>query len=605
VRLILACLLMWPLLVGAVARDLDDCTIGSTPTALAPLDLDNCTINDGDDITGILTGLASTYGDVYVRAPSETLSVISKTITITTATDFVFLEDQSAANRLTITHDDATDQSRMWRITNATEVRVGGPNLGMTLIGTHEGLGVAVDSGAKGLIELVLDNATNPALADIRANFHKTWHSGIVVRGGANGSTAETTASRFQQVNIAGRFLSSGVNIQGGAMDVWADPDRTVVMDPWVRVNGWDGAVAQTDSGVPIGCMDTDRLQYAAVVFYMQDIRRITGGVTLEYGGPNASIFLAKYIGNGANDPYIVRIKDFGFSGPLSMTGYPSGTMVRKAYDITVMKHDPLPLYGLTGQGSRHIRFTQLPATYGNGMRSNSITGACAVGNETVNTGASGTPLIWRGEASRDGQAGQFITAFVDVTFDGVTEWEQMENGTNREYAQASGYQPDDSPGPSDPDRSYGHVLRASQRTNMPGIVAIHDTDTVTGPGSWYQIGIAGRVTNNSTVINAKDNAVTDTHVHGTIVIGDNSTGTVVDNVDFTGSARAIITVASGADVTVTDLCVPNGSTITGTGTLTYEGSSESLPYTIPNGTSNCSITADPSPGPVTGGGVE
>jgi hypothetical protein len=82
----------------------------ATPTALAPLDLDTCEIDDGDDITGILTGLASTYGDVYVRAPSRTANGCMRPIPCSRWTISTFYEDESAANTLTQSFADSARQ---------------------------------------------------------------------------------------------------------------------------------------------------------------------------------------------------------------------------------------------------------------------------------------------------------------------------------------------------------------------------------------------------------------------------------------------------------------------------------------------------------------
>jgi hypothetical protein len=57
--------------------------------------------------------------------------------------------------------------------------------------------------------------------------------------------------------------------------------------------------------------------------------------------------------------------------------------------------------------------------------------------------------------------------------------------------------------------------------------------------------------------------------------------------------------------VTASALCVPAGSTITGSGQLTYDGTARTLPYTIsPTTGCNLATIADPAPSPPTGGVV-
>jgi hypothetical protein len=615
VRALLVLLLCWPLAVFAVDRDLDDCTVGSTPTALAPLDLDNCTISDGDDITGILAGLATTYDDVYVKAPSRSIGV---TFTGTVefgpsgqgADEFKFFEDET--HTLRITHIPVTEDATMWRLTNVDAITIGGAGLRLTFMGTHPGLGqgkacsgtreaCTANSPNPGMITIELTDSSNPALSDIRANFRQTWGAGIRFVGGDNGSDGESTANRWQQVNVAGVFIGSGVEVGSGVMDFWVDPDRTVVMDPWNRRHGWDGGST--------GCFDEARAQTRSPPGIGGNyFRKISGGLTAEYGTPNFNIFVAKYIGNSASDRFLVRIKDYGHSGPEVLTGYPSGIRVKNgAGDETVMKHDPAFVYSFTGPTGRWLEFQQLPSTYGIGINGSSIASGCAVGNSTDNNFPTAHPQTWRAEASADAAANvPYTTAYVDVRFSAFTAW--LGASTASTYVSASGSGQDYTDEATD--RTFGHVLRVGSGSLIAGAVALLDTNTLTGPGTWYNPQLNGVTATflpggtPTKTLYPNDNTITDTNISGFVTVGAGATNTVISNVNFTGTARAVITIGTSADVTATDLCVPDGSTITGTGTLTYDGVSRTLPYTIPNSTANCSITADPRPGPVTGGGV-
>ncbi len=84
---------------------LANCTLPTfTPSEAQPFELDACAINDGDDVTLLLTDIRDRWpAGFYVRAPSRTLSVISDTIKWTSATKtYVFMEN--GANRLTVQH---------------------------------------------------------------------------------------------------------------------------------------------------------------------------------------------------------------------------------------------------------------------------------------------------------------------------------------------------------------------------------------------------------------------------------------------------------------------------------------------------------------------
>jgi hypothetical protein len=715
VRLILAALLMWPLLAGAVARDLDDCTVGSTPTASAPLDLDNCDIDDGDDITGILTGLASTYGDVYVRAPSRTANVVAA-YTVFTVDDFYFLEDQSAANRLTINHKKImpvakgsafptsgdhwyrwfwrTDESKMyrcegytapdctswverttgtfpywessvdttqatctssacngfftlWQFSNYDNVVIGGANLSLTFVGTHPGFAncslqiyVNMQTGRdltyaslcdmwQGMLDFRMTDGSVATLADVRANVRFSQHLAIASAGP---DYYHLDTNRTTQFNVAGMFYAtSGIQING-ATTVWADPDRTVLSDPYVRINGWTGGTSgETVLGLPYGCSNQvdDQVRMASVSGYL--VRQFNGGFTMEYGQFPWVMRLTGRIGTAAS-PFIVRLKDWGVSGP--GTGASAGVRPRGTGQVILFKGDPAN--DLSESPSRFVRFIKLPDTYGSGLNYNTqyveTCGTSIGGSDAANfmrfennTSGAETRDYWfefAGDWTRQPDGGDFVRG---------TELIQFGSGL-------------------DTQPNHSHTVRLAAGTAIPAdTVILRDRSTVTGPGTWGNLavthiadhsavgtlptcesGIASTLWNSVYVTwrfqtsdnrlyqcyqsgtwqwrevpTARNSTITDTNVSGVITVSANTEGTTVSNVNFTGTARAVITVGASADVTVTDLCVPNGSTITGTGTLTYEGSGQSLPYTIPNSTSNCAITADPRPGPVTGGGVE
>jgi hypothetical protein len=449
-----------------------------------------------------------------------------------------------------------------------------------------------------------LDDGSNPDLEDFRANFKNTWGQALLFQGGANGSTGEATANRWKQVNLAGVFINAGANLQSGVMDVWIDPDRTVVMDPFVRAQGWDGAVATTYAGRDIGCMDynrsTPRNGPAILGNYM---RKVTGGVTGEYGQFGVNFFATKYFGNSDTDRFLVRVKDYGSSGPTWMTGLPAGVAVKLGTTAGLMKNDPAATFGsITAADKRWIRFQQLPSTYGNGMYSFGIDEPCADGNLTSNSFASGTPFIWLAEASSDSNPTTYQNAYFNVKFSG--NWDFLSANSTRRYVGGAGSGQDYQSGEDAVDRTWGHVLSIDSGATMVGLVDVLDTGTITGPGTWSNVKIE-RVQidqNSNDYICPNDNTVTDTRIAGVVTVGTCATNTVISNVQFTGSARAIITIGDGSDVTVGDLCAPAGSTITatgtGTGTLTYEGSSQSLPFTISTDPNECSISENERPDP-------
>jgi hypothetical protein len=608
VRLLLALILMVPMLAsGAVVRLTDCGTLPGSISEGSPFDLDACNLQNGDDIALLMDDVVAEWGAVHLRAPSATRNVIYTGTQTFTGIAFTFVEDQSARNRLSIAHVPDDFDAKMWVLTNLTSLRVGGTNLSMTFVGTHPGLGTGKPcSGTRetcdwqtqvALIEVRLTDSSNPALADFRANCWMTWSSCLLFFGGAAGSDGENTVQRWQQLNLAGMFMSSGAQVTSGVMDVWVDPDRTVTTDPWNRVAGWDGEVAGVrGDGIPVGCVDNNRAMLrTGPGIGFQYARRIEGGITAEYGHISSNAFVPKYMGNSRADPYIVRFRDYGFSGPEALTGYPSGTMTKAPFG-GIMKNDPAPAYSMT-EAFRFVRFIQLPPRYGNGVQMGPITQPCATGNTTNNNTNTGSPFIWIAEASRDQVAAQYVNAWFEVTLQGITQWTDMAN--SRSYVRAACEGADASPGPTTPDRCHNNTLRATLGTSVPGSIPMLDNTTLTGPGSWYAPVIEKIVASPDVDVNPIDNSIINTHIHGFITVGISASNTVVHNVDFTNAAATILTVGAGSDVALSDLCVPSGKQITGSGTVTLDGGSAlTLPYTFGSTLTDCNITEEGPPDP-------
>jgi hypothetical protein len=235
----------------------------------------------------------------------------------------------------------------------------------------------------------------------------------------------------------------------------------------------------------------------------------------------------------------------------------------------------------------RFVRFIKLPDDYGSGPASVGISGCTESGN--AGPDADSRHLRWENSVA----SGRTNRGW-DIELAG--DWRSYAQGGTilRGTLFSTAF---------DTYRSYNNTLRIASGTTYPETFTMHDTVTAIGPGTWAGIAVADFNANNP----GRNNTVTDTQVSGVIAIDADTENTTVSNVNFTGSARAVITIGANSDATVTDLCVPDGSTITGTGTLTYEGVEQSpdwSPFNIPNGTAECSITADGRPDPPSGGSV-
>ena len=322
---------------AAIRRLSTDCTLPAfTPSEAQPFDLDACVIQDGDDITGLLTDIRSKWPrGFFVRAPSKSVSVISNTIKWPSDTKvYMFLEDENPANHMLIQHAASpTDFWTLWGFENFDTVKIGGPNRTLTFMGNHPGLAncdvqrplmlslrypaktADICDANKGLIEFRMSDGSLATLADVRANImfaqqYSIYTWGSVDEGGVT--------NKINQFNVSGlHYATSGVFFHQGVKNAWADPSHFVVSDPYIRGLGWTGVVpGQTQGGLPMGCNDQskDQVRFAGFSGYYTD--SITGGVTFEYGLHNFVQRFTGHVGSSADDPFVVRIKDWGVSGP-------------------------------------------------------------------------------------------------------------------------------------------------------------------------------------------------------------------------------------------------------------------------------------------------
>jgi hypothetical protein len=566
---------------AAVRRLATDCTLpGYTPSEAQPFDLDSCTIQNGDDITQLLTDIRSKWpSGFYVRAPSRSISVISNTINWPSDTKFyVFMEDQDANNKMLIQHaNPPTDFYTLWKFQNFDTVKIGGKNLSLTLKGNHPGLAncdvqyptytsSAICDANRGLLEFRMTDGTMANLADVRANISYAQQYSIYTWGDAG---AGGTKNKIYQLNVAGlHYATSGVFFHQGVRNAWADPNKTVISDPYMRMAGWDGSVpGASQGGLPMGCGDQNKDQVRMASFNGYYTDSVTGGITIEYGGGN---FVQRYggrFGTSAADPFVVRVKDWMVTGP-NEQGYRPGVRVKKTSEVILFKGDPHDTPD-TGQPIRFVRFVKVPSTYGDGPANSPLAG-CAYNNNTFD----GASNLIRLENSTDKLNRDWY-----VTLSG--DW-----NTNFVRGELFLFA-------FDPSRSYRHTLNADSGTTITDLITMYDTDTVTGPGTYTNI----RVSDYSASTQGQANTITATNVTGSVLIDANTATTTISNVDFKGSARTIITVGSGSSAVVSHLCAAAGSNITGAGKLTYDGVDVTMPFTV-SGANNCSDGSPPVPMP-------
>jgi hypothetical protein len=582
-------------------RRLTEITAPATISEASPLDLDLFNLQAGDDISLLLTDIVSRYGAVYVRAPSKSVQVVCDTISFTVG-NFVFLEDENAANKLTIQHapsggdtaqisiNGATQYKKpcLWYFVDPVSVKIGGSNLSITFIGTHRGLGTKdyltppYTSGPKateniGLIDVYMASGSSPDLFDFRANIRHAERYAIYTYNAyvVQGSTVYGgDAYRIKQINVAGTFWSTaGVFFHQGAKNVWFDPDRTVISDPYLRGLQWTGTVTSTAvlDGVTRSIGQTTGYEGTAAWYRTSSggsygAASLTGGMTFEYGNQN---FVQRFPGSigTASQPFIVRLKDWCVSGP--GTGYPAGVTTTAPVQMILFKGDPAESYGNT-QPFRHLHFIKLPSTYGDGCAFN--------GDNLVRVEANDFNGI--------------LNYGYSVKFSG--NW-------NTNFWRGDVFKFEYSTDPAC--RTWGHVLSIPSGTTYSTTLDMLDTDTAQGPGTFTNIR-----TTTATNVTSQANIIRDCYISGAITIGAATGTTTVRNVQFTGSARVVMTIASGTTVNAYALSAPAGSTITGTGTLNYSATVggaatlRTLPFSVPTG--DASIVANGVPNSPANGSI-
>ncbi len=585
---------------AATRRLESDCKIpnGFVAAATAPFDLDWCVLQDRDDVHRLLLDIANRWpGSVYVRAPSATLTLETDTTdwSIDPARpvkNFSFIEDEDTANRLTLRHRSKPSNGYvLWRFVDFKSIRIGGANRALTFQGTHPGLGNGNPETNSGLLDFRLAGGGLPQLLDVRANVRDAQDYGFYIGGGPSAARIGGKLDRVEQLNLAGQFWNAPVFVHAGVQSLWFDPDSLVISDPYNRVMGWDGAVATTVNGRRIGCIDRNRKQSRASGGSFYYVDRASGGLTLEYGTLSFIPRMVGEVGKSEADPFVIRIKDWGASGPQSQTGLTSGVAVKQSVEAIVFKGDSHPDYGRAAP-FRFLRFELLESEFGNGVYSPAIASGCAPGNPTSNFFESGYSNLFRLEANRGGQPYRNVNAYWSLELQGDFDGSFIGKGP----LLYTSFEPEDTPGPPEPDRSYGHVILLGPGTSIKDSVNLLDHITATGAGTWRDLTVKSVVLASGRVLTPVDNVVRDTNVRGLIDVASGAVGTRVLNVDFrAGPARTIIRAGARSQVDVQDICAPMGSRIEGQGRVLLDGLALALPYTV-RASGGCDSGRPPSP---------
>ena len=620
-----------------------------TPSEALPIDLDlfddstNGPLVNGDDITTLLTDIASTYGTVYVRAPSRTVQVTCDTIAFTVSM-FMFLEDESPRNRLRITHLPTYPDSTKWNVcgwtnipkkpylwyfTGFNTIKIGGGNLSIDFYGTHWGAGGSRDfldpthtnpgdpiaSENSGLITAYVATSTSPDLLDFRANVFLAHRYAVYTYNGYvvdNGIPFSGTNWRIKQVNCAGLFWATyGVFFHQGCQHVWFDPDRTVFSDPYLRCTfDWKGGVTGTEvlDGVTRKYADSSQISnwvageswFRCASGGSYGVDSLTGGITYEYGYQSFVQRIMGSIGSAAQ-PFIVRVKDWCVSGP--GTEFDPGVSAIAAVQNILFKGDPGLAYGNT-EPFKFVHMKKLPSTYGAGCY-HEVANLLRVESNDYQNQNTGYDFMVSGDWYTNFWHGDVFL------FEFESDW-----GC----------------------RTWGHRLRLPAGTIYKGTIKLVDTDIITGPGEYVNVSVGNMPVAHTygtslpaspselqyylktdtqqmyvghsgawyTVPTARANVIQGAKISGILTIDARTGTTTVSNVNFTGTATDLINVGASSVLNISNITIASGKRIIGSGTVYLDGSGTplTLPYTFASAKSDAVISSNGTPNPPSGGSV-
>ena len=522
-----------------------------------PIQLDWFEVEEGDNITDVLHNYSTIYSPaLYVRAPNTAMTLYADPIDfgVLGITYFAFLESDVPV-LLQQTGTGAT----LWSFTDVHHLVLGSlikkdsrNDYNLTISGTWSQVNTgALGTGYGTQIGMISIEHTSVPGADawyLRLNTKNPKGQAIRFYGWAGKAYPD------QPVHI------SGIHENGfGIIGFWKGDiilENPLITDPYGRMRGWQGSTE--------GVVFKDHSEVRAGGFgWIASIGTCSGEIEFAYGdagfggGFNDSTTQIMRYGTGPDNPLIIKVRDYGYSGPAAENlGWTAGVPLDNPWFMAhALKFDGLPRWN----DPRHIelrysyeygpartsgpgQFVFLEANAADEGSSNNrevsyitwtlveIEGPIRLGVGGVNTGDAIHHLIYQGNghhvAMRGGSYSPGFYASIPLSIYDTARYGQFHD-----------------------------IIISESGSNF---------DTVWEPG-WHNRIETVTLTGELKVQNSWNNP------------GDN----IANNVTFLGAAREVINVATGASLELTNVCAPSGSTIGGGGEVLLNGSEISIPYTI------------------------
>ena len=308
-----------------------------------PIELDWYKIQNGDDITLLIKKLSALYKpDLYIRSPTTAMTITLKEIDFEKLSlkKFSFFESS-----VPITLKQIGTKGRLWSFKNMDEIVIGSKSTkshnkyNLTIEGTWSWENRSTDEHDS----MIFSFCNIIPEKNYHFRFNTINPKGPALRSWGTKGPNHTFVSGMHY-NSAFQFGTPKGTIE------FEDP---VFSDPLGYGHGWMGNI----SGDVKKSISNPRARGVTLIFS----EKVIGSLTLEYGASHLGIMFADIIGDGIDNPLIIKNKDIGYSGP-NKIGLPVGIAFKKPWFLFHdVKFDGL---GKEVPGNRYLKLIE-NNTYG------------------------------------------------------------------------------------------------------------------------------------------------------------------------------------------------------------------------------------------------
>ena len=497
-----------------------------------PIELDWYQLADGDEITGLWKRLASHYAPAfYVRMPTQKRTLVLDTIHFDAigVTKLRLLESTAA---VTIRHKwpNPTSRGQLLSIADYSDLVIGSPDkkesrdaYNLTFEGSFDFDDYLAGEKASDPFIEITQETTCDCEGHLRFNTIDPF-SATGLRHWGRGQT--------KTLYVSGVHENSGLSfISGGGADHIVC-ENAKVTDPYATSMAWLGNEDGDNDWGKLGLSQKNRGRLGTYGDGATSINHVSGSVELQYGWPVFTNFFGNKLGDGPNDPFVVTFRDAGYTR--------SGVAV----DTSGALYNMVKFDG-TGSEKPDRRFLKIVQKGKDNLRYGVFLEAAICDDSSNCSGITTSHITFT--LVNLANSVSATAASIDA--------DRIHHITYRGDGQHPAMKP-----------THGNMLDISDHN-------------VVRDGTFHSINVTTLANGQGGV----DNQIKDVKLTGKVKIESGIQNTRLESVEFIDGAREVMTIGSGSDVTATDLRAPAGSEITGSGSLTCDGATISLPFTFPS----------------------